>query len=58
MEMYIKQKHFSPLPKRLPEPSRGENGFAALWRKVDVFVLEKEMKGRSELVVFLPHDAS
>lgn len=38
-------------------PRHWRGGFAAVWQKVDVFVLEKEMKGRSELIV-LAHDAS
>lgn len=42
---------------KAPPQAMGGNGFAAVWRKVDVFVLEKEMKGRSELIV-LAHGAS
>lgn len=54
MEMYIKQKHFFSALKRLPKLLG--RGFVAVWRKVDVFVLEKEMKGHSKLII-LAHDA-
>lgn len=57
MEMYIKQKHYFLALKRLPKPWGG--GGMDLQRcdeKVDVFVLGKEMKGHSELII-LAHDA-
>lgn len=59
MEMYIKQKHFffKFFLHWSASPRHWRGGFAAVWQKVDVFVLEKEMKGRSELIV-LAHDAS